>query len=68
MAVNREIRWGELVYLKQAWEQKHGSTKIKREDSSEYDIYDDAQPSVESGEGYRVSRRHLHVQLLSIAY
>lgn len=58
VAVNREIRWGDLVHLKQTWESKHGSTKIKREDStSDYDIYDDAQPSVESGEGYRVSRR-----------
>jgi len=68
VAVNREIRWGELVYLKQAWEQKHASTRIKREDSSEYDIYDDAQPSVESGEGYRVSGHGLCVQLLPIAY
>ncbi|CAN8096512.1 unnamed protein product [Discula destructiva] len=55
VAVNREIRWGDLVYLKQHWEHKTGGTKIKREDStSSFSIYDDAQPSVESGEGYRV--------------
>lgn len=56
VAVNKEIRWGDLVYLKQVWEQKAGDAKIKREDSaSSFSIYDDAQPSVEGGQGYRVS-------------
>lgn len=56
VAVNKEIRWGDLVYLKQVWEKKSGGTRIKREDStSSFSIYDDAQPSVEGGQGYRVS-------------
>lgn len=59
VAVNREMRWGDLVYLKQAWEEKSGGTRIKREDStSNFSIYDEAQPSVESGDGYRVSGNH----------
>lgn len=58
MAVNKEIRWGDLVYLKQVWEKKAGGTRVKREDStSSFSIYDDAQPSVEGGQGYRVSAR-----------
>lgn len=53
VAVNREIRWGDLVYLKDSWTEKAGSTRIKREDSTTgtFSIYDEARPSIEGGEG-----------------
>lgn len=62
VALNREIRWGDLVYLKDSWAEKTGSTRIKREDSTtgSFPNYDLARPSIEGGEGkpaegYRVS-------------
>lgn len=61
VAVNREIRWGDLVYLKDSWADKAGETRIKSEDSTgEFSIYDETLPSIEGGDrqavdGYRVS-------------
>lgn len=60
VAVNREIRWGDLVYLKDSWAEKGGRTRIKREDTtSSFSIYDETIPSIEgadgeAAQGYRV--------------
>lgn len=60
VAVNREIRWGDLVYLKDSWAEKAGRTRIKREDTtSSFSIYDETIPSIEgtdgeAAQGYRV--------------
>ncbi|KAF3770227.1 hypothetical protein M406DRAFT_35678 [Cryphonectria parasitica EP155] len=60
VAVNREIRWGDLVYLKESWAEKPASTRIKREDSNgNFSVYDQVQASVEgsdgqSADGYRI--------------
>lgn len=64
VAVNREIRWGDLVYLKDAWAEKAASTRVKREDSTTGSFpnnHDVARPSIEGGEGksaegYRVRK------------
>lgn len=63
--MNREIRWGDLVYLKETWEAKHGrnhsGVRIKREDSDgSFEVYDEEangtpQGEPTSAEGYRVS-------------
>lgn len=61
VAVNREIRWGDLVYLKETWAEMGASTRIKREDSNgSFSIYDETRNSTEGSdgrpaEGYRVS-------------
>lgn len=63
VAVNREIRWGDLVYLKDSFAARSGRTRIKREDStSSFSIYDETLPSIEgtdgeAAQGYRVSGR-----------
>ncbi|PSR78727.1 hypothetical protein BD289DRAFT_376350 [Coniella lustricola] len=62
VAVGREIRWGDLVYLKESWNTKAAaSTRIKKEDpdSSSFGDYDRVHPSIEGGdvqdsEGFRV--------------
>lgn len=57
VAVGREIRWGDLAYLKDGWANRHAKgktgqgTRIKREDSSHSDV--DA--ALESAAGLRVS-------------
>lgn len=55
VAVGKELRWGDLAYLKEKWTAKHpggrSASKIKREDS------DDLQASIEeaaAAEGFRV--------------
>lgn len=61
VAVGREIRWGDLVYLKDSWTTKSArSTRVKKEDPDNnfYD-YDQVQPSIEGGDsqdsdGFRV--------------
>lgn len=61
VAVNREIRWGDLVYLKESWVEMGASTRIKREDSNgSFSIYDETRNDSEGSEdrpaeGYRVS-------------
>lgn len=61
VAVNREIRWGDLVYLKESWAEKSASTRVKREDSNgSFSFSNHIQPSIEddgepAAEGYRVS-------------
>jgi nucleoporin NUP82 len=64
VAARREIRWGDLVYLKESWESKHSrngdGVRIKREDAdSNFEIYEDEQEGSGLGpgfaEGYRVS-------------
>ena len=61
VAVNREIRWGDLVYLKESWAEMGASTRIKREDSNgSFSIYDETRNGTEGSdsrpaEGYRVS-------------
>jgi nucleoporin NUP82 len=62
VAVGKEIRWGDLAYLKDAWEDKEagrfGGSRIKREDSAfDFDVYDeepDQQGAEEEARGYRV--------------
>lgn len=51
VAVGKEIRWADLVYLKEAWEdgQKTKTTKGKDRDSRE------SQYSEDHAQGYRVS-------------
>lgn len=63
VAVNREIRWADLVYLKEQYEEKTSSrVRVKRERSvdSSFDIYDEEQNGTEdlsgAAEGLRVSR------------
>lgn len=53
VAVNREIRWGDLVYLKETYTEKAGNTRIKREDSTtdSFSIYDETRTTIEGGEG-----------------
>ncbi|KAI1467161.1 uncharacterized protein F4812DRAFT_51474 [Daldinia caldariorum] len=60
IAVGKEIRWADLLYLKERWEEKqakaHGGIRIKREDTDSFDDDDDAlRESIESGcaEGFR---------------
>ncbi|KKY33311.1 putative nuclear pore complex protein an-nup82 [Diaporthe ampelina] len=60
VAVNREIRWGDLVYLKESWAEMGASTRIKREDSNgSFSIYDETRNGTEGSdsrpaEGYRI--------------
>jgi nucleoporin NUP82 len=61
VAVGREIRWADLVYLKERWQEKAAqgrrSVHIKREGSDEVDDGDIIRESIENGcaEGFRVS-------------
>lgn len=60
IAVGKELRWGDLAYLKEKWSTKHAhrrmGSRVKREDSS--DGFDDEMiPSTEeatTAQGYRV--------------
>jgi nucleoporin NUP82 len=62
IAVGKEIRWADLVYLKERWQEKstqgRGDTHIKREDLTGSDISDIIKESIEteSAEGFRVSQ------------
>lgn len=52
VAVNREIRWGDLVYLKESWAEMGASTRIKREDSNgSFSIYDETRDDTEGSDG-----------------
>ncbi|KAI1417782.1 hypothetical protein F5Y13DRAFT_62419 [Hypoxylon sp. FL1857] len=59
IAVGKEIRWADLVYLKERWEEKQaearGGVRIKREDSSSSDDDELVRESIETGcaEGFR---------------
>ncbi|KAJ2986376.1 hypothetical protein NUW58_g5061 [Xylaria curta] len=59
IAVGKEIRWADLVYLKEKWQEKaaqgRGGVRIKRESSDEVDDDDIIKASVENGcaEGFR---------------
>ncbi|KAI0879600.1 hypothetical protein GGS24DRAFT_3915 [Hypoxylon argillaceum] len=59
IAVGREIRWADLVYLKERWQEKAAqgrkSVHIKREDSDELNDGDIIRESIENGcaEGFR---------------
>ncbi len=61
IAVGKEIRWADLVYLKERWQEKaaqgRGGVYIKREDSYEVGDSDIIKDSIENGcaEGFRVS-------------
>lgn len=61
IAVGKEIRWADLVYLKERWQEKaaqaRGGVHIKREGTDEVDDGDIIRESVENGcaEGFRVS-------------
>lgn len=64
IAVGKEIRWADLVYLKERWQEKaaqaaqaRGGLHIKREGTDEVDDGDIIRESVENGcaEGFRVS-------------
>ncbi|ROW17539.1 hypothetical protein VPNG_00719 [Cytospora leucostoma] len=60
VAVGREIRWGDLVYLKESWIENTGSGHIKKEESNgSFLTYDEARNGTEesegkTAEGYRV--------------
>lgn len=60
IAVGKEIRWADLVYLKERWEEKQartrGSVPIKREDSASPSDDDILKDSIENecAEGFRV--------------
>ncbi|KAI0194176.1 hypothetical protein F4808DRAFT_353034 [Astrocystis sublimbata] len=59
IAVGKEIRWADLVYLKERWQEKAAQARaggrIKREDADEIDDGDLIKASVEDGcaEGFR---------------
>ncbi|KAI1268260.1 nuclear pore complex protein An-Nup82 [Xylariaceae sp. FL1019] len=55
IAVGREIRWADLVYLKERWQEKNAPTRIKRESSSDLEDTDIIRSSIEDGcaEGFR---------------
>ncbi|OTA82616.1 hypothetical protein M434DRAFT_37050 [Hypoxylon sp. CO27-5] len=59
IAVGKEIRWADLVYLKERWEEKQakarGGIRIKREDSSSSGDDELLRESIETGcaEGFR---------------
>ncbi|KAI1180169.1 hypothetical protein F4777DRAFT_364071 [Nemania sp. FL0916] len=59
IAVGKEIRWADLIYLKERWQEKtaqgRGGVHIKREDADGVDDADVIRDSVESGcaEGFR---------------
>ncbi|KAI1202657.1 hypothetical protein F5X97DRAFT_216649 [Nemania serpens] len=59
IAVGKEIRWADLVYLKERWQEKaaqaRGGVHIKREGTDEVDDGDIIRESVENGcaEGFR---------------
>jgi nucleoporin NUP82 len=64
VAAGREIRWGDLVFLRDAWEDKEAGkylgTRVKRENSGgpDFEVYDDEldtpDAGVESAQGFRV--------------
>ncbi|KAI0145967.1 hypothetical protein F4776DRAFT_385990 [Hypoxylon sp. NC0597] len=59
IAVGKEIRWADLLYLKERWEEKRavarGGIRIKREDSNSSDDDELLRESIETGcaEGFR---------------
>ena len=61
VAVGKEIRWADLVYLKERWQEKetrdHDGARIKREGAPTPDDDEVLQASIENGfaEGFRVS-------------
>lgn len=61
IAVGKEIRWADLAYLKERYQEKaaqdRGGAYIKREDASDVDDADIIKESIETGcaEGFRVS-------------
>jgi hypothetical protein len=63
VAVGREIRWGDLVYLKDAFQDQESAkfmeVRVKRENSTtDFEVYDEEfdQPGpVEKAQGSRVS-------------
>ncbi|KAK4106155.1 hypothetical protein N658DRAFT_8307 [Parathielavia hyrcaniae] len=56
VAVGKQVRWGDLAYLKESWETKHARSSsgflIKRESSDDSFGYDDEHAATET-EGYR---------------
>jgi len=73
IAVGKEIRWADLVYLKERWQEKaaqgRGNVHIKRENSTGLDDSDIIKESIETecAEGFRVSQLNepIHQLLLS---
>ncbi|TDZ87597.1 Nucleoporin NUP82 [Colletotrichum sidae] len=58
VAVGKELRWGDLAYLKENWSTKHGhrrmGSRVKREDSTQ--SFDEAIPTTEeaaNAQGFR---------------
>jgi hypothetical protein len=67
VASGKQIRWGDLVYLKEKWESKQNGGRIRREDShASFEVYDE-ESSGASGpaEGYRVRAGALSSSALS---
>jgi len=65
VAVGKQIRWGDLAYLKESWETRRSGPgpRLRREESeASFEIYDEEAdrtghtgPAGEAGGGYRVS-------------
>lgn len=72
IAVGKEIRWADLVYLKERWEEKQAKarsgSRVKREDSVSPSDDELLRESIESGcaEGFRVSGFASYLLLVSV--
>ncbi|KAI0180384.1 hypothetical protein GGR52DRAFT_241624 [Hypoxylon sp. FL1284] len=73
IAVRKEIRWADLVYLKERWEEKQakarGGSRIKREDSTSLSDDELLRESIESGcaEGFRTMTTSVGSDILQLA-
>ncbi|KAK4190134.1 hypothetical protein QBC35DRAFT_491463 [Podospora australis] len=59
VAVGKQIRWGNLVDLKESWETKQartgGGIRVKRESPNDFEVYDEEAANGNTGsEGYRI--------------
>lgn len=72
IAVGKEIRWADLVYLKERWEEKQtkarNGSRVKREESVSPSDEELLRETIESGcaEGFRVSSFASYLGLFTI--
>ncbi|CAJ2506172.1 Uu.00g003020.m01.CDS01 [Anthostomella pinea] len=73
IAVGKEIRWADLVYLKERWQEKaargRAGVRVKREDSSEPSDNDLIKDSIEDGcaEGFRTIKTSVGSDIQQLA-
>lgn len=72
VAVRREIRWGDLAYMKTAWEEKQkkaaSGIRIKREDSDmSVEVYDEEPEGHGQGDGLAQGHRVSYSHVLALA-